>query len=329
MENTVVKIENLVKDYAELRALDHLNLEIRQGEIFGLLGPNGSGKTTTIHCLLSLLEFNEGTIEVFGKPMTPTSYDLKRRIGIVPQNVAVFDELSVYENIDCFCGLYVQDKAQRKQYVQEAIDFVGLNDFTKFRPKKLSGGLLRRLNIACGIAHKPSLIILDEPTVAVDPQSRNKILEGIVELNRQGATVIYTSHYMEEVEQICTRIAIMDKGVKIAEGTNDELKQLIKHSETISIDMDQPGEALLKQISELPHVIGADGQNGKLNVACGGGSHNLIRVLGVLQAEDIKFGRVYSELPTLNDVFLTLTGKELRDKDEREEETPGNKKRKK
>ena len=329
MENTVVKIENLVKDYAELRALDHLNLEIREGEIFGLLGPNGSGKTTTIHCLLSLLEFNEGRIEVFGKPMTPTSYDLKRQIGIVPQNVAVFEELNVYENIDCFCGMYIQDKAQRKQYVQEAIDFVGLNDFTKFRPKKLSGGLLRRLNIACGIAHKPTLIILDEPTVAVDPQSRNKILEGIVELNRQGATVIYTSHYMEEVEQICTRIAIMDKGVKIAEGTNDELKQMIRHSETISIDMDQPGETLLKQISELPHVIGADWQKGKLNVACGGGSHNLIRVLGVLQAEDVKFGRVYSELPTLNDVFLTLTGKELRDKDEREEETTGNKKKKK
>ena len=181
MENTVVKIENLVKNYAELRALDHFNLEIRQGEIFGLLGPNGSGKTTTISCLLSLLSFDEGTIEVFGKTMTPTSYDLKSRIGIIPQNVAVFNELNVYENVDCFCSLYIPDKAKRKQYVDEAIAFVGLEDFVKFRPKKLSGGLLRRLNIACGIAHKPDLIILDEPTVAVDPQSRNKILEGIVE----------------------------------------------------------------------------------------------------------------------------------------------------
>ena len=138
MENTVVKIENLVKNYAELRALDHLNLEIRQGEVFGLLGPNGSGKTTTISCLLSLLSFDEGTIEVFGKTMTPTSYDLKSRIGIIPQNVAVFNELNVYENVDCFCSLYIPDKAKRKQYVDEAIAFVGLEDFVKFRPKKLS-----------------------------------------------------------------------------------------------------------------------------------------------------------------------------------------------
>lgn len=133
--------------------------------------------------------------------MRPDSYDLKRQIGVVMQNVAVFQELTVYENIDYFCGLYIRDKALRRQYVEDAIDFVGLNDFRKFYPKKLSGGLLRRLNIACGIAHKPKLIILDEPTVAVDPQSRNKILEGIQELNRNGATIIYTSHYMEEVER--------------------------------------------------------------------------------------------------------------------------------
>ncbi len=144
--------------------------------------------------------------------MTPSSYDLKRQIGIVMQNIAVFDTLTVYENIDYFCGLYIKEKQLRKQYVEEAIAFVELEQFRKFYPKKLSGGLLRRLNIACGIAHKPKLIIMDEPTVAVDPQSRNKILEGIVELNKNGATVIYTSHYMEEVEQICNRISIMDNG---------------------------------------------------------------------------------------------------------------------
>ena len=216
---TVVKIENLVKRYKELLALDHLNLTIQKGEIFGLLGPNGSGKTTTINCLLSLLSYDKGTIEIFGQPMRPDNYDAKRQIGVVMQNVAVFDELTVRENIDCFCSLYITDAKTRKRCVDDAIAFVGLKDFTGFYPKKLSGGLLRRLNIACGIAHKPRLIILDEPTVAVDPQSRNKILEGIVELNRTGATVIYTSHYMEEVEQICTRIAIMDKGKNIALGT--------------------------------------------------------------------------------------------------------------
>ena len=223
MSETVVKIENLVKRYKELIALDHFNLEIQKGEIFGLLGPNGSGKTTTINCLLSLLKYDKGSIEIFGQPMTPDNYDIKRRIGIVMQNVAVFEELNVYENIDYFCGLYIKDKTLRRQYVEEAIEFAGLGEFVKFRPKKLSGGLLRRLNIACGIAHKPELIILDEPTVAVDPQSRNRILEGIVELNQKGATIIYTSHYMEEVEQICTRIAIMDKGKNIALGTSDEL----------------------------------------------------------------------------------------------------------
>lgn len=225
---TVVKIENLVKRYKELVALDHLNLKIQEGEIFGLLGPNGSGKTTTINCLLALLSYDKGEIEIFGQPMRPDNYDIKRQIGVVMQNVAVFEELTVKENIDCFCSLYVKDANTRKRYVEEAIAFVGLEDFVNFYPKKLSGGLLRRLNIACGIAHKPKLIILDEPTVAVDPQSRNKILEGIVQLNREGATIIYTSHYMEEVEQICTRIAIMDKGKNIALGTKEELIRLIK-----------------------------------------------------------------------------------------------------
>jgi len=326
MGDIVVKIENLVKNYAELRALDHLNLEIREKEIFGLLGPNGSGKTTTISCLLSLLAYDEGTIELFGKPMTPVSYDLKSRIGIIPQNVAVFNELNVYENVDNFCGMYIGDKAKRKQYVDEAIEFVGLNDFTKFRPKKLSGGLLRRLNIACGIAHKPDLIILDEPTVAVDPQSRNKILEGIVELNRQGATVIYTTHYMEEVEQICTKITIMDRGKKIAEGTKDELKQMIKHTETIFAEMDDPGKAVLDKMTRLGNVTEATWSNGKLAVSCAGGKQNILDVMGIVRDEGLSFGRVYSELPTLNDVFLTITGKELRDKDERQEETPKKKK---
>lgn len=313
MSTPVIKVENLVKRYKELLALDHFNLEIEEGEIFGLLGPNGSGKTTTINCILSLLSFDKGNIEVFGQSMRPDSYELKRRIGVIMQNVAVFDELTVYENIDYFCGLYIKDKALRKQYVQEAIDFTGLNDFVKFHPKKLSGGLLRRLNIACGIAHKPKLIILDEPTVAVDPQSRNKILEGIVELNRQGATIIYTSHYMEEVEQICTRIAIMDKGKNLAIGTKEELKRMIKKSEIISIDILDLEAQDIEQLEKLPHVYKVTYENHKLCIFLSGGKHNLIRVLDYLKERELSFGRVYSELPTLNDVFLEITGKELRD----------------
>jgi ABC-2 type transport system ATP-binding protein len=232
----VIKVKNLVKRYGDLVALDHLSLSVEEGEIFGLLGPNGSGKTTAINCILSLLKYDKGEIELFDKPMTPESYGIKRDIGIVMQNVAVYNELTVYENIDYFCGLYVQDSNLRKKLVDEAIEFVGLDEFRKFYPKKLSGGLLRRLNIACGIAHKPRLIILDEPTVAVDPQSRNKILEGILELNRQGATIVYTSHYMEEVEQICSRIMILDKGKTIAAGTKEELKSMITLGEKITVE---------------------------------------------------------------------------------------------
>ncbi len=180
MAKTVVKIENLVKRYKELIALDHLNIEIKEGEIYGLLGPNGSGKTTAINCLLSLLSYDKGNIEVFGEKMSPTNYKVKKEIGIIMQNVAVFDEFTVYENIDYFCGLYINDKELKKKYVQEAIDFVGLENYTKFYPKKLSGGLLRRLNIACGIAHKPKLIILDEPTVAVDPLREFRNLTAMV-----------------------------------------------------------------------------------------------------------------------------------------------------
>lgn len=309
----IVKIENLVKRYGDLVALDHFNLEIEEGEVFGLLGPNGSGKSTTINCLLSLLEYDKGSIEVFGQEMKPDSYELKKDIGVIMQNVAVFDELTVYENIDYFCGLYVKNKAERKALVEEAIKFVELSDYRKFYPKKLSGGLLRRLNIACGIAHKPKLIILDEPTVAVDPQSRNKILEGIQNLNANGATIIYTSHYMEEVEQICTRIAIMDKGKNIAIGTKDELKAMIDLGETISLEILELSEEMMQAIQKLPHVIKVDYENHLLKVKFSKGKHNLLRLLDLLKENGIGFGGVHSELPTLNDVFLEITGKELRD----------------
>lgn len=309
----MIHIENLVKRYGNLVALDHLNLDISEGEIYGLLGPNGSGKTTAINCMLALLKYDKGSIRILGEEMRPDSYKIKQQIGIVLQNVAVLEELTVYENIDYFCGLYVKDRQERKKLVDEAIAFAGLQDYVKMRPKKLSGGLLRRLNIACGIAHKPRLIIMDEPTVAVDPQSRNRILEGIQELNRQGATIIYTSHYMEEVEQVCTRIAILDHGRCIAEGTKEELKGMIKTGETVTVEAVNLGEEHLKAIRGLPHVFEVRYEGQALTVLCTGAKHNLIRILQYLQEQDIPFGRVFSELPTLNDVFLELTGKQLRD----------------
>lgn len=252
MEESVLKVTGLVKRYKEINALSGLDLDVKKGEIFGLLGPNGSGKTTAMNCILGLLRYDAGSIRVFGQEMKPASYSLRRRIGVVPQNVAVSDELNVQENIDFFCGLYVDDKKTRKEMVDAAVAFTGLDQFRRFRPKKLSGGLLRRLNIACGIAHRPELIFMDEPTVAVDPQSRSHILDGIRKLQAGGATIIYTTHYMEEVEEICDRVAIIDSGRNIALGTVDELKNLVSHGDP-------------------------------------------------------------DKKPTLNDVFLEITGKQLRD----------------
>lgn len=250
----VIEVKHLTKKYKNQIAVDDLSFAVYQGEILGLLGPNGCGKSTTINAILSLLKYQKGIIKVFGKEMKPNAYDLKREIGVIFQDVAVFEELNVYDNVQYFCGLYIKDKKIRNEYVEQAIRLVGLEDYKKYLPKQLSGGLLRRLNIACGIAHKPKLIFLDEPTVAVDPQSRNHILEGIKTLRDQGATIVYTTHYMEEVEILCDRIIILDKGKIIAQGTSEQLKK----------------EA---NIEEKIERVG----------------------------------------PTLNDVFLKLTGKELRD----------------
>ena len=309
----IINVKNVVKRYDDLLALDHLNLQVDEGEIFGLLGPNGSGKSTAINCILSLLEYDKGEILVYGKEMNPESYDIKRNIGVIMQNVAVFEELTVYENIDYFCGLYISDKNKRKKLVKEAIDFVGLDEYRKFYPKKLSGGLLRRLNIACGIAHKPKLIILDEPTVAVDPQSRNNILEGIQKLNKEGATIIYTSHYMEEVEQICTRISIMDKGKVIATGTSEELKGMINCGEKITVEIFNLDEEILDDIKKLPNITYTDYRENYLVVKSSKGKNNLVTLIDYLKNNNVNVGKIYSEPPTLNDVFLEITGKELRD----------------
>ncbi|WP_312649642.1 ABC transporter ATP-binding protein [Proteiniclasticum sp.] len=309
----IIQVNNLRKSYGKLLALNDLSLEVQEGEIFGLLGPNGSGKTTAINCILSLLSYDAGEISIFGKEMTPESYELKKDIGVVMQNVAVFQELTVQENVDYFCGLYVPDKKLRKQLVDEAIAFTGLDEFRKFVPKKLSGGLLRRLNIACGIAHKPKLIFLDEPTVAVDPQSRNKILEGIQELNRKGSTIIYTSHYMEEVETICSRIMIIDKGKAIATGTKEELKAMIHLGTKISFDAPDITDdqvASLGAYKEFSSVL----KNGRqITIHSNEENGILEKTLAFLNHEKISYTNIYSEMPTLNDVFLEITGKELRD----------------
>lgn len=309
----IIEVKKLTKEYKQLKAIDDLSFDVREGEILGLLGPNGSGKTTTINCILSLLNFNKGKIEIFGKEMKPNAYDIKREIGVVFQDVAVFEELNVYENIDYFCGLYIKDKETRSQYIEDAIKLVGLEEFKKFRPKQLSGGLLRRLNIACGIAHKPKIIFLDEPTVAVDPQSRNNILDGIKKLREKGATIVYTTHYMEEVEILCDRIIILDKGKIIATGTSDELKELTNIEEKLTVEVNTLDDRYIEQIKKFDNVEETKYNNGTLLITYKKGKDNLVELIEYLKREGIKYNKIYSERPTLNDVFLELTGKELRD----------------
>ena len=309
----VIEIEGLTKKYKELVAIDNLSFKVREGEILGLLGPNGSGKSTTINCILALLNYSNGSIKIFGEEMKPDSYNIKSKIGVVFQDVAVFEELTVYENVDYFCGLYIKDKKTRKQYVEEAIELVGIEEFKKFHPKQLSGGLLRRLNIACGIAHKPKLIFLDEPTVAVDPQSRNNILDGIKKLRDNGATIIYTTHYMEEVEILCDRIIILDKGKVIAEGTSDSLKELAKIEEKVTIEVNNLEEKYINEIKQKENVEDVIYDANILIVTYKAGKNNLVDLMEYLKNKNIKFNKIYSERPTLNDVFLELTGKELRD----------------
>ena len=309
----VIEVKNLTKEYKKLKAVNDLSFDVYEGEILGLLGPNGSGKSTTINCILALLNYQKGTIKIFDKLMNPTSYDLKRNIGVIFQDIAIFDELNVYDNIDYFCGLYISDKNIRKKYVMDAINLVGLEDFKKFYPKELSGGLLRRLNIACGIAHKPKLIFLDEPTVAVDPQSRNNILDGIKKLREMGATIIYTTHYMEEVEVLCDRIIILDKGSILAEGTSDELKNLTKVEEKVTVEVSELKDKYLEEIKKLKNVDNATYTNNNLVIVYKKGKNNLQILIDYLNSKKIKYNKIFSERPTLNDVFLELTGKELRD----------------
>ena len=271
------------------------------------------GKTTTINCILSLLKFDKGEIKIFGEKMTPNAYEIKRKIGVIFQDVAVFEELNVYDNIDYFCGLYIKEKETRAKYIEEAIKLVGLEEFKKYHPKQLSGGLLRRLNIACGIAHKPKLIFLDEPTVAVDPQSRNNILDGIKELRKEGATIIYTTHYMEEVEILCDRIIILDKGKIIASGTSDELKKMANIEEKITVEVTNLDEKYIKDIKELENVEEISYEGNILLVIYKKGKNNLVEIMDYLKKEGIVYNKIFSERPTLNDVFLELTGKGLRD----------------
>lgn len=306
----VIKVKNLIKKFEEKVVLDNFNLELKENDILGLIGPNGCGKTTLISCILELIHYDSGNILVFGENNIKNKYDIKRKIGFVPQEVAVFDELTVRENIDFFCSLYVSNKNERKNLVNYAIDFVDLKKFEKFIPKKLSGGLLRRLNIACGIVNKPKLLILDEPTVAIDTQSRNFILEKIKLLNEQGTSILYTTHYLEEAEYLCKNISIMDNGKNIVTGNMKELIENVSIKEKIFVS------GIFKQsfidfLKEEENVIFVEEKDGSLILNYNTNVGNLKNLVHLLDKYNVAYDSIFSKRPSLQDVYLELTGKEM------------------
>ena len=312
---SLVAIKELVKKYDMVPSVNHLSLNIETGEIFGLLGPNGAGKSTTIQMLSGLLSMDGGDITVDGYSVRKSPIEVKRRIGLVPQELAIYESLTALENVTFFARLYGLSGKLLRERVIEALEFVGLQDLAKAKPSTFSGGMKRRLNIACAIMHRPKLIIMDEPTVGIDPQSRNHILESVRTLNKLGSTVIYTSHYMEEVEAISSRVGIMDRGRLIACGTKEELRKQMGHEERLIMEVDSLNDAALAEMSQHPHIRTViKTEPSQLEVVLQESNTALQDLLFILQKHQIglrKLTRVEADLESL---FLQLTGRTLRDR---------------
>ncbi len=309
----IVKIQELTKKFSDNIAVDNISLEIEEGEIYGFLGPNGAGKSTTINILSGLISMNHGKVEIMGMDIVKNSNNAKKNIGIVPQDIAIYEDLTAYENVKFFASLYGLSGNLLKERVQESLEFVGLADKAKDFPKTFSGGMKRRLNIACALAHRPKLIIMDEPTVGIDPQSRNHILQSVKKLNSLGSTIIYTSHYMEEVEEIASRVAIMDHGKIIAEGTKDELKSIITDTSTVLITLDFLDGIKEDDIKAIPGVQHVHIEDSVVKINSSKEVNNLDKIILYFTGKNIPIRNVENKTPDLETVFLTLTGRKLRD----------------
>lgn len=309
-------VKELVKNYGEFCAVDHLSFSVYENEIFGLLGPNGAGKSTTMNVISTLIGFNKGSVTVGGADLEKDKAVIKRNLGLVPQEIAVYPFLNAEENVRFFASLYGLKGAELKEAAREALEFVGLADRAKMKPKQMSGGMKRRLNIACGIAHRPKLILMDEPTVGVDAQSREHILGSIKTLRERGATVIYTSHYMNEVEAICDRIAIIDHGQFIACGTEEELVALVSGSQTLKIrtelSTDEERKGLLAELTKLPDVKNGRIDENEVILEVASACRDFTVILEHFKRRGLPVSGFSSETMTLEDVFIALTGSELR-----------------
>lgn len=309
----VLEVKQLTKKFGDFIAVDNITMSVKEGEIFGFLGANGAGKSTAINMIASLLRVTKGEIEVLGKNIAKHGRFAKMNIGIVPQDLAIYEDMTTYENVHFFAGLYGLRGTELKERVIEALAFVGLADKHKSYPKNFSGGMKRRLNIACAIAHRPKLLIMDEPTVGIDPQSRNYILGSVRKLNEMGCTIIYTSHYMEEVEEICTRIAIIDHGKIIAEGTKGQLKAIITNQKNIGIEVRSAENLDRSKLAGIAGVNQIEVEDRIIKITSDSEVNNLNRIIQQLMADDIEIRSVEEHEPSLETVFLTLTGRSLRD----------------
>ncbi|WP_028611175.1 ABC transporter ATP-binding protein [Paenibacillus harenae] len=312
---SLVAFREVVKKYDTVLTVNHLTFTIEEGEIFGLLGPNGAGKSTAISMLSGLLDLSGGEIMVDGYSIRKQPLEVKRRIGLVPQELAIYESLTARENVTFFAKLYGLRGKLLQERADEALQFVGLRERAKDKPSTFSGGMKRRLNIACAIMHRPKLIIMDEPTVGIDPQSRNHILESVRELNRLGSTVIYTSHYMEEVETICSRVGILDQGKLIACGTKEELKRQAGQEEKLIFEIDRRSDLTMQEMKAHPSVKElAESDNGRTVEVTVKESPSILQdLLFIMQKHGITLRKLSRIEPNLESLFLQMTGRTLRD----------------
>jgi ABC-2 type transport system ATP-binding protein len=313
MTQRTLVCSGLRKVFDDLVAVDDVGFHIGEGETYGLLGPNGAGKTTSISIIAGLLTRDGGSVTVGGREMTTTSTDAKALLGLVPQDIAVYPDLTARENLVFFGRLYNMDGKELKARADEVLEIIGLSDRADDRSEDFSGGMKRRLNIGIGLLHKPALLILDEPTVGVDPQSRNAILESVEHLSDEGMAVLYTTHYMEEAERLCDRVGIIDHGQIKAEGTRRELVELVGQHDRIRLETTGPVGPAVTALASLDGVAKADGGDGSIELLVTDAGEYLTRVLSVVTEAGVSVAGVDIDEPNLESVFLHLTGRALRD----------------